>query len=152
MDGISPSLGVIIMMNNYFHDVATGLLAASGVALWLIMRRLGAAESRQTKEYFLRIYSGMAGLARFSLYWIILGGIPRTYFYKDFEWANAVDHAQVPAIIVKHILAFVFVGTGVYLWYRFRARVKDIRHSLELEGDGPTELKARGKEGLSKAV
>jgi hypothetical protein len=33
---MSPSLGVLIMMNNYFHDVATALLAASGFVLWWI--------------------------------------------------------------------------------------------------------------------
>lgn len=144
MESISPALGVFIMMNNYFHDVATGLLVASGVALWLIMKRFEDTGNRQTKEYFLRIYKGMAGLARFSLCWIILGGIPRTYFYRDFEWANAVERAQVPAIIVKHILAFAFVGAGIYLWYRFSARVKEIRNSLEPEGADASGEKVRG--------
>jgi hypothetical protein len=128
---ISPTLGVIIMMNNYFHDVATALLAASGVALWVIIRRYEDGTDRATAEYFLRVYSGMTRLARFSLYWILIGGVPRTIFYKSFEWANAVDHAQVPALIVKHILAFTFVGTGVYLWRKFNRKVKEVRQTLE---------------------
>ena len=35
---ITPGLGVAIMMNNYFHDVATALLAASGFTLHAIAR------------------------------------------------------------------------------------------------------------------
>lgn len=136
MNGIGSGLGVAIMMNNYFHDVATGLLASSGFALWIMMKKYGETEDRATTEYFLRIYGGMTRLARFSLYWILLGGIPRTIFYRDFEWANAVDHAQVPAIIVKHIFVFAFVGTGVHLWLKFNKRVKEIRKSLETADPG----------------
>jgi hypothetical protein len=35
---MSPLAGVAIMMNNYLHDVATALLAASAVALWVMLR------------------------------------------------------------------------------------------------------------------
>lgn len=130
MNEIGPTLGVIIMMNNYFHDVATGLLMTSGVGLWVVMRRYVDTGNRETTEYFLRIYRGMKRLARFSLYCILIGGVPRTLFYKSFEWANAVGHNQVPAIIVKHVLAFGFVFTGVYIWLKFEKRVKKIDMSL----------------------
>lgn len=119
------------MMNNYLHDVATALLAASGVSLWVIIRRFGQSEERAVKEYFLSIHKGMTRIARFALIWILVGGVPRTIFYRSFEWANAVDHAQIPALIVKHILAFAFVGTGVYLWLRLNKKVKAVEQSLK---------------------
>jgi hypothetical protein len=131
VDSISPTLGVIIMMNNYFHDVATALLAASGIALWVIIKNYEENTDRAATEYFLRLYKGMTRVARFSLYWILIGGVPRTLFYKKFEWANAVGHGQVPAIIVKHILAFTFVGTGVYLWLKFNKKVKRIKEEYK---------------------
>jgi hypothetical protein len=34
-------------------------------------------------------------------------------------------------LIVKHILAFTFVGTGVYLWRKFNRKVKAVRQTLE---------------------
>ena len=77
---ISPTLGVIIIMNNYFHDVATTLLAASGVAPWVIIRRYEQGAERPTAGYFLRVYAGVTRLARSSRYWILIGGIPRTFF------------------------------------------------------------------------
>jgi len=141
MDTISPALGVIIMMNNYFHDVATGLLLASGAAIYVIMKRYEDIEksqgagSRATTEYFLRIYTSMTRLARFSFWWIIIAGVPRTYYYKSFEWANAADKLQVPAIIVKHVLVFAFVGTGIYMWHQFSRKVKLVRQSLEARDD-----------------
>jgi hypothetical protein len=126
---MSPGLGVLIMLNNYFHDVATALLLASGVAMWVVLRRY---EGRSTEEaaYFLRLHGSITRLAKFSLAWILIGGVPRTLAYRSFEWAEAVGHAQVPALIVKHILAFAFVGGGAWLWLRLSKRVRAIRAEL----------------------
>ena len=124
---MSPTLGVFIMMNNYFHDVATALLLASGVAMWVVVRKLDRNPESAVADYFLKIYQGITGLAKFSLGWILIGGIPRTIFYTKFEWANAVGNSQVPALIVKHVLAFTFVGTGAYLWIRLSRRIREIK-------------------------
>lgn len=123
---MSPTLGVFIMMNNYFHDVATALLLASGVAMWVIVRRLEAHPAQEVVDYFLKVYRGVTGLAKFSLAWILIGGVPRTLAYKEFEWANAVGKSQVPALIIKHILAFLIVGTGAYLWIRLSRRIREL--------------------------
>ncbi len=126
---MSPALGVVIMMNNYFHDVATALLAASGVTMWIIVKRYNEVQDPTVTDYFLKVYDSMTRLARFALFWILIGGIPRTIAYKEFEWANAVGKHQVPALIVKHILAFTFVGTGAYMWIKLSRRIKEIRAS-----------------------
>ena len=131
IDTISPTLGVFIMMNNYFHDVATGMLMVSGIAFWFVMRGFDPKAGREAKEYFIRFYEDMTKLARFSLYWILLGGIPRTLFYRSFEWSNAVGHGQIPAIIVKHVLAFAFVGTGAFMWRRLSRQVKELKKTLK---------------------
>ncbi len=126
---MSPELGVIIMLNNYFHDVATALLGASGVTMWIVTREYEKQRGPETLSYFLSLYQGITRLAKFSLYWILIGGIPRTIFYKDFEWANAAGKDQIPALIVKHILAFLIVGTGAYFWIRLKRRIQPLlRH------------------------
>ncbi len=125
---MSPELGVVIMMNNYFHDVATALLLASGYVTWVIVRRYDdSSKTKETTEYFLKIYGNAVKLAKYSLIWIVLGGIPRTIFYAEFEWANAAGKGQITALIVKHILAFTFVGLGAHIWIRVNRRVKEIR-------------------------
>lgn len=123
---MSPGLGVIIMLNNYFHDVATALLAASGVTMWIVAKRYEMHKNAETLSYFVNLYKGITKLAKFSLYWILIGGVPRTIFYKEFEWANAVGKNQVPALIAKHILAFIIVGTGAYLWIKLNKRIKQL--------------------------
>lgn len=127
---MSQTFGVILMMNNYFHDVATALLLSSGVAMWVIMQRLGGTTDEAVRRYFLQLYQAMTKLAKISLIWIVLGGIPRTIFYTEFEWANAAGKGQVPALMVKHVLFFLFVGVGAHIWMRMHRRVKEIRKGL----------------------
>jgi len=128
---ISEIAGVFLMMNNYFHDVATALLLGSGIAMWVIYKKFGDGMGQEKTDYFLRLYDSMTFLARFSLAWIIIGGIPRTYFYIEFEWAHYAGRSQVPALIVKHILAFIFVGAGAHIWIRIRGMVREIRESRD---------------------
>ena len=126
---MSETAGVILMMNNYFHDVATALLLASGIAIWIIYKKFGDSEKPDVRDYFLKLYGSMTFLVKFSFAWIILGGIPRTYFYTEFEWSHYAGKSQIPALIVKHILAFLFVGAGAYLWINIRKKVKEIKES-----------------------
>jgi hypothetical protein len=126
---MSETAGVILMMNNYFHDVATALLLASGIAIWVIYKKFGDSDKPDVREYFLKLYGSMTFLVKFSLAWIILGGIPRTYFYTKFEWSHYAGRSQIPALIVKHILAFLFVAAGAYLWINIRKKVKEIKES-----------------------
>jgi hypothetical protein len=131
---MSPTLGVIIMMNNYFHDVATALLMASAFVIWVIVKRYECSViTHETTDYFLKIYKSSTKLAKFALLWIILGGIPRTIFYTEFEWANAAGKSQITALVVKHILAFTIVGTGAYLWIRINRKVKDIKRKRQAD-------------------
>lgn len=124
---MSPTLGVFIMMNNYFHDVATALLLASGIAMHIIVKRLGNSKEDAVINYFLKIYGSITRLAKFSLVWILLGGIPRTIFYTKFEWANAAGKGQIPALIIKHVLVFIFVFTGANMWIKLNRKVEEIK-------------------------
>jgi hypothetical protein len=128
---MSPAAGVALMMNNYFHDVATALLASSAFALVVLLRRY-EAEPRgpEAGRYFLEIAGRMAKLARFSVGWIVLGGIPRTIWYTEFEWANAAGRGQIPALVVKHVVALGLVLLGVAFWRRLRRRIAAVRTEL----------------------
>ena len=127
---ISPELGLAIMMNNYFHDVATALLVGSATALWVMVKRYEPTDGPAAGRYLLRINAAMTKLARISLAWIVLGGIPRTIFFMDFEWANAVGKLQVPALVLKHVLIFAMVAAGAWLWLKLRRKIAELRASL----------------------
>lgn len=130
---ISPGLGVAIMMNNYFHDVATALLIASAFALHAVVRIQKSMETPEATVFFLKTYVLMVKLFRFALWWVILGGVPRTIFYTSFEWANAADKLQVPALMVKHVMIVAAVVWGIIAWRRLKKKVALLRASLPAE-------------------
>jgi hypothetical protein len=130
---IGPGLGVAIMMNNYFHDMATGLLVGSGFALHAIIRIQASMNTIEATLFFLKTNRQMVKLFKFALWWVILGGIPRTIFYTSFEWANAADKLQIPALAVKHVMMFAAVVWGVVAWRRMQKKVKMLKESLPIE-------------------
>lgn len=136
---ISPGLGVTIMMNNYLHDMATGLLVGSGFALHAIMRIQSAMNTTETTLFFLKTNSQMKKLFKFALWWVVLGGVPRTIFYTSFEWANAADKLQIPALAVKHVMMFAAVVWGIVAWRRMQKKVELLKLSL------PAELRAQAE-------
>lgn len=121
-------LDILIIMNNYFHDVATATLLSSAVILWVLGRRaeLGGPQEVAALE---RAYPTLTRFARGALAWIILGGIPRMIFFYSHEFipASTMDGPYlVPALIVKHSIIVFAVVLGVLLWRRM-ARVANIR-------------------------
>jgi hypothetical protein len=134
---IGPGLGVAIMMNNYFHDMATGLLVGSGFALHAIMRIQASMNSPEATLFFLKTNRQMKKLFKFALWWVVLGGVPRTVFYTSFEWANAADKLQIPALAVKHVMMFSAVVWGIVAWRRMQRKVEILKKSL------PPEMRAK---------
>ena len=130
---ISPGLGVAIMMNNYFHDVATALMMACAFALHAAMRIQAGMNSPAATVYFLKLHRAMVRLFRFSLWWIIIGGVPRTIFYTSFEWNHFADKLQVPALMIKHVLMAAAVIYGIRAWRRLKVTVATLKESLPPE-------------------
>jgi len=134
---ISPGLGVAIMMNNYLHDMATGLMVGSGFALHAIIRIQAAMNTPEATLFFLKTNRQMVKLFKFALWWVVLGGVPRTIFYTSFEWANAADKLQIPALAVKHVMMFAAVVWGSIAWRRMQQKVAKLKDTL------PEEYRAR---------
>ncbi|MDD5284688.1 MAG: hypothetical protein PHD54_02415 [Desulfuromonadaceae bacterium] len=130
---ITPALGVAIMMNNYFHDVATALMMASAFVLHAIVRTEAAMNTPVATVFFLKMHKQMVKFFRFSLWWIIIGGVPRTIFYTSFEWNHFADKLQVPALMIKHLLMAGAVIYGIRAWRRLKVKVVELRESLSPE-------------------
>src|SRR5665648_625655 len=101
---------ILIILNNYLHDVATATLLSSAVILWVLGRqaRRGGADERRA-------------LARFAwgaLAWIIIGGIPRTIFFPTYEFIPAETKGIVADLVVKHVLLVSTVIAGAIMWIR----------------------------------
>lgn len=122
-------LPVIVMMNNYFHDLATAVLLASAVATLLLVRVLGPSPSPDAVAVVLRLYPALTRLARIALVWIILGGIPRALYFRQLEWWDAAQKGVLPALGAKHMLMFTVVALGAWKWREVSRQVAALREA-----------------------
>ncbi len=118
---------VVIMSINYSHDIATALLAVSGAFLWMLSSLYPSEASIGMERYFVTTYHGITRLAKLSLFWILAAGVPRIVFYTQYEWSDAAGDLQVIAIIIKHVVMFLLVGTGLFYWSKLAKRVKQLQ-------------------------
>jgi len=114
---MSGDWGVLIVINNYLHDVATAILLSSAVILYVLGRQAqrGGADERRA---FARAYRTLTRFAWGALAWIIIGGIPRTIFFSQFEFIPADTKGIVADLIVKHVLLVSAVIAGGIMWIR----------------------------------
>lgn len=123
---------ILIIINNYFHDVATAFLASAALLMLAAAKLFPENPGPETREFFIRLYYRFTFIARVALAWIILGGIPRTLYFKKIEWTIALDNRIIPALIVKHILIFAVVIIGVCGWRKLSRKVKALEQKSEL--------------------
>jgi hypothetical protein len=122
-----PMKHIVLMTLNYSHDIATALLAVSGVAMWLLSKNYPAGASRATEQYFIAAYRSITRIAKDSLYYIVIIGIPRVVFYLQYEWSDLAGDMQVVAVVIKHIVMFLLVGSGIYFWVKLGRQVKQLQ-------------------------
>ncbi|MHB9003584.1 MAG: hypothetical protein ACYC6C_05910 [Coriobacteriia bacterium] len=116
------ALDILIIMNNYFHDVATATLLAAAVIMW-VLERQARAITPGGLDALARAYPLLTRFARWSLVWIVVGGIPRVIFFNTHD-LGAVRGDLIPAIAVKHVVEVGAVVAGVLLWRRVHARIE----------------------------
>lgn len=137
---ISPLAKVLIILNNYFHDVATAMLLSSAVILWLLGRYAveGGDESLAAK-WFPGAYRVLTRVAIYSIAWIVIGGIPRTVFFQQVEWnlSDASNKYLFAALMVKHAFMWIAVAAGLYLWAKMRRRARWLSDGRGAMNAGP---------------
>lgn len=125
---------VILMTSNYSHDIATAFLAVSGIAMWILSKRLGEGGLEGSELLFISTYEGIKKIARYSLEWIVIAGVPRIIYYRQFEWSDMAGDLQVIAIIIKHIVMFAVVGSGLYYWVRLNKKISELKINFQMSG------------------
>ena len=128
-------LNIIIMLNNYFHDLATALLMTSGVVVYYFAKAAEDTNDQAVIKYFTDSYRRLTILGRGAFVWIIVAGVFRLINFQEFEWAQAVGKNMVPVLIMKHVLIFGLVGGGLYFWRKLNQKVIKLRQTYELESN-----------------
>ena len=123
-------IGILVMMNNYFHDLAAGIVFVCGVTMFLMVKKAAELDTRPAKEIVTAVYPKLVHIIGGSIIFMLFAGTIRTFTYKEFEWANAVGNAQVPAIVVKHIILGGIFFYGIALWIKAHKKIKVMRKVL----------------------
>lgn len=123
---MSQTLAIFLMLNNYVHDVATGLLIISALWLGWSARELGPSPSEETVAYFKRTYLRCVRFVLGSIAVIVATGVVRTIFFMDFEWTIAMGKSLVPVLVAKHVLILTLLAVGIYAWSGIRKRVQSL--------------------------
>lgn len=124
-------IGILIMMNNYFHDLAAGIVFVCGVVMFASVKKAEETGSIEVKKFFLGVYPTLVHIIGGAIIFMLFAGVIRTFTYKDFEWANAVGVGQVYAIMVKHVVLGGIFFYGIALWVKSHRKVKDMRKELK---------------------
>ena len=111
-------MSLIIVFNNYFHDLATGVFVGCAVTLWALSRTVRA--NAVLADSLALTYQLLTRTLWISVAWIILGGIPRTLFFPAYEFIPALGKGIIPALILKHVVMFSAVGLGIAAWVSAR--------------------------------
>jgi hypothetical protein len=115
---MSQSFATFLLMNNYFHDVATAMLLACCVVLWVLLRRLGNERDAALRGYVRSLYRGISGMFWFSVAWVLVSGVIRFATLASFEWVNAGRGGFTAGLLAKYAVAACMIIAGIVLWSR----------------------------------
>jgi ABC-type transporter Mla maintaining outer membrane lipid asymmetry permease subunit MlaE len=102
-------MAILVMLNNYLHDLATAVFAVSAAAAYLLQRSLAM---RREPAALRPVVTGLVKIGVVSLVWTLLAGLIRGMTYREFEWVEAAGRGQVPVLVVKHVILVCLVTTG----------------------------------------
>ena len=113
-------IGIVLMISNYFHDLAVAVLVSNILAVYFVGRYL---DNNPVKEAIIpELFKKLARVTYIALGYVIIGGAVRAYFFMDFEWNPAVGKGQVAALIIKHILLVLITFTGIVFHLKYQRR------------------------------
>jgi len=106
---------ILVMLNNYFHDLSTAVFAVSAIAAWIVLR---SRAMEQAPAAVRPLAAGLVKIGIASFVWTLFGGMIRGITYREYEWAEAAGREQVPVLVLKHVILFILVAAGIVVHYR----------------------------------
>lgn len=105
---------MLLMLNNYFHDMAVAIVGVAGLAVFVFIRMVKQRDT-DTKMLAVSIYPKTNYMFWGTVIFVLFSGFIRLLNFKTFEWENAVENKQIEAVIVKYILMCVLFLGGIIL-------------------------------------
>ncbi len=124
---MSPTFATLMAINNFMHDLVSGIPLASGIAMWAIISQCEKNRDEETEALMFRLYRWISRIFIVSLIWITVGAIPRILTFTRFESAHAVRDNNMSGLIALHVTIFAAVMSGMFLWIALTRRVRRSR-------------------------
>jgi len=119
---MSSTGALLVMFNNYFHDLATALFAVCGVAAFVLHRRVGT--EAKLAEVLLPVVRAIVRVGYGAFCWIMAAGVVRAVTYKQYEWSEAAGRNQIAVLGVKHAVLGTATLLGLVMIIRLHRRMK----------------------------
>ena len=119
----------LIVLNNYFHDLAVSLVFVTAVAMFLLARYAGE-RTAEFKGLSLFVVLRLSAVFWGSVLYVMAGGVSRVWNMTEFEWADAVRNGQTLALTAKYVMLAVLFACGICLWIMARGKVSAMRKEI----------------------
>ncbi len=117
---------ILISINNYSHDAAAAFLAASLAVVWILSRNFPSSGDPALDASFVLVYSGVARTARYSFCWLLIAGIPRAIFFREYESSGVM--------VIKYGIMALLAGIGLLSWGRLSKKTGHLRSKDNIDG------------------
>lgn len=121
-------MNTLIVLNNYFHDLLTGLFLACVIVSFMAFRTLDKINNSEIL-YFKRIYRMFKKTILISILLVIATGVIRAVFLNQLEPFYTEELKKT--LVVKHVIIFLSLAVGVLLWVVFERKLKRIENENE---------------------
>lgn len=112
--------GILLMIANYFHDLAVAVLASNILVVYFLGQYLDRRGARE--EFLPDLFRKLSRVTYGALAYVIIFGGVRAYYFMDFEWNPAVGRGQTAALVVKHVLLVALTLFGIIAHLRYQKR------------------------------
>lgn len=111
-------MAILVLLNNFLHDLSAAGLLVGTVLLWSIFRKKNQGSNPGTG--MIDLLKTLSLMVKLSLGGVVLFGVFRALAYKNYEWNAAAGENQVMLLIVKHVILAGVVVLGLVYYIRAR--------------------------------
>ena len=125
-------IDVIITALNYSHDIATAFVVVSGLTIRTLSKRYPSSGDADVERYYIRLYTSITAVMRVALVWVLVTGLPRIMYYKDYESPELAGDLQGMAVVAIYAVIIGLFCSGLAAWYQLAKKIKvmKMKHTL----------------------
>ncbi len=123
-------VGVLVMLNNFFHDFATAIMVVCTFGMFFTVRYISDNGDRELKKLASSLFPRIMHTTIVTTVLLLMAGIVRSFTYKWFEWVEVLGNSQIIVLGFKHVVMFSFFAYGIYIWVGIYRKVKEMRREL----------------------